>query len=290
MCLSSNIGMDIILPDKIDNIYTYLFNEEIGLVIEVENKFVEEIFTLFINNSIEIIRLGKTNNCKKLSIKIYKDLGYLNIYNENIINIKKKWEDISLELEEKQCNHECVKDEYLIKYLLKPKYNISIKLQKLINKNNNLSNIFLNNNYSTLDNSVNNISNKNKNKNKNKIKFIKINNNNLNTNLFIKNSKIFNVGIIRDEGSNGDKEMAAAFYYAGFNVIDINLYDLINKKKTLENLRGIVFVGGFTHKDILGSAHGWFSIIKENTDLLKQFKDFYRRNDTFLAVYVMVVN
>ena len=40
----------------------------------------------------------------------------------------------------------------------------------------------------------------------------------------------YNLGIIRDEGSNGDKEMAAAFYHAGFNIVDINMYDLINKK------------------------------------------------------------
>ena len=64
------------------------------------------------------------------------------------------------------------------------------------------------------------------------------------------------VAIIREEGSNGDREMAAAFTLAGFEPWDINMQDLLDGHIKLDTFRGIAFVGGFSYADVCGSAKG----------------------------------
>ena len=65
------------------------------------------------------------------------------------------------------------------------------------------------------------------------------------------------VAIIRDEGSNGDREMSSAFFAAGFEPWDVHMRDLLSNKVDLSQFRGIVFVGGFSYGDVLDSAKGW---------------------------------
>ena len=96
-----------------------------------------------------------------------------------------------------------------------------------------------------------------------------------------RSSKKFNVAVLRDEGSNGDKEMRTAFYTAGFEVFDICMDDLINERVSLEDFRGIVFVGGFSYSDVLGAGNGWKNVIQNNKRLKNEFDNFYARKDSF---------
>lgn len=64
------------------------------------------------------------------------------------------------------------------------------------------------------------------------------------------------VAVVREEGSNGDREMAAAFHMAGFRVWDVNMQDLCIGQIDLERFRGVAFVGGFSYADVCGSAKG----------------------------------
>lgn len=89
------------------------------------------------------------------------------------------------------------------------------------------------------------------------------------------------VAVIREEGSNGDREMAAAVYAAGMEPWDITMSDLIAGRAQLDSFRGIIFVGGFSYADVLDSAKGWAGTIKFNNRVLKQFQEFYNRPDTF---------
>ncbi len=89
------------------------------------------------------------------------------------------------------------------------------------------------------------------------------------------------VAILREEGSNGDREMASAFYYAGFEPWDVTMSDLMNNRITLDRFKGIAFVGGFSYADVLDSAKGWAGTIKFNSALKAQFDAFYERPDTF---------
>lgn len=89
------------------------------------------------------------------------------------------------------------------------------------------------------------------------------------------------VAVIREEGSNGDREMAAAFYAAGFEPWDITMSDLLCGAVSLKEFNGIAFVGGFSYADVLDSAKGWAASIRFNKPLLDQFQEFYRRPNTF---------
>ncbi len=89
------------------------------------------------------------------------------------------------------------------------------------------------------------------------------------------------VAIIREEGSNGDREMTSAFFWAGFEPWDVTITDLLEKKITLDRFRGIVFVGGFAYADVLDAAKGWAGTIRLNSTLQKMFQRFFNRQDTF---------
>jgi phosphoribosylformylglycinamidine synthase len=86
--------------------------------------------------------------------------------------------------------------------------------------------------------------------------------------------------IIREKGVNGDREMAYAMYLAGMDVKDVHMTDLISGRETLEDLNMIVFVGGFSNSDVLGSAKGWAGAFKYNEKARIALERFYRRNDT----------
>lgn len=89
------------------------------------------------------------------------------------------------------------------------------------------------------------------------------------------------VAILRDEGSNSDREMTSAFFAAGFEPWDITMTDLLNGEINLSQFRGLAAVGGFSYADVPESAKGWAATIKFNATIKAQFDEFYNRQDTF---------
>lgn len=86
--------------------------------------------------------------------------------------------------------------------------------------------------------------------------------------------------IIREKGSNGDREMAWALHLAGFRVKDVHMTDLISGRETLQEVKMIVFVGGFSNADTLGSAKGWAGAFLYNAKAKAALDAFYAREDT----------
>ncbi|MFP4488237.1 MAG: phosphoribosylformylglycinamidine synthase [Bacteroidales bacterium] len=86
--------------------------------------------------------------------------------------------------------------------------------------------------------------------------------------------------IIREKGVNGDREMAYALHLAGFDVKDIHMTDLISGRENLEDINMIVFVGGFSNSDVLGSAKGWAGAFRYNEKARLSLENFYKRDDT----------
>jgi len=89
-----------------------------------------------------------------------------------------------------------------------------------------------------------------------------------------------NAAIIREKGVNGDREMAYSLYLAGFDVKDVHMTDLISGRETLEEINFIVFVGGFSNSDVLGSAKGWAGAFLYNEKAKFALEKFYARDDT----------
>jgi phosphoribosylformylglycinamidine synthase len=86
--------------------------------------------------------------------------------------------------------------------------------------------------------------------------------------------------IIREKGSNSEREMANALYLAGFDVKDIHMTDLISGSENLEDIQFIGAVGGFSNSDVLGSAKGWAGAFKYNEKANSALKNFFKREDT----------
>ena len=86
--------------------------------------------------------------------------------------------------------------------------------------------------------------------------------------------------IIREKGTNGDREMAYSLYLAGFDVKDVTMTDLIEGRETLEDINMIVFCGGFSNSDVLGSAKGWAGAFLYNPKAKQALDNFYSRPDT----------
>lgn len=86
--------------------------------------------------------------------------------------------------------------------------------------------------------------------------------------------------IIREKGTNGEREMAYALYLAGFDVKDVMMTDLVSGRETLDDINMIVFCGGFSNSDVLGSAKGWAGAFLFNPKAKEALDRFYAREDT----------
>ncbi len=99
-------------------------------------------------------------------------------------------------------------------------------------------------------------------------------------NLKRKGSSGIKAAIIREKGVNGDREMAFIMHLAGLDVKDVHMTDLISGRETLEEINMIVFVGGFSNSDVLGSAKGWAGAFLYNQKAKEALDNFYAREDT----------
>ncbi|HDZ16080.1 MAG TPA: phosphoribosylformylglycinamidine synthase, partial [Methylophaga aminisulfidivorans] len=89
------------------------------------------------------------------------------------------------------------------------------------------------------------------------------------------------VAILREQGVNGQVEMAASFDHAGFTAIDVHMSDVLQGRVSLSEFVGLVACGGFSYGDVLGAGRGWASTILHNPLARQQFTDFFAREDTF---------
>ena len=89
------------------------------------------------------------------------------------------------------------------------------------------------------------------------------------------------IAILREQGVNGQVEMAAAFDMAGFRAVDVHMSDLLEKRTSLSEFQGLVACGGFSYGDVLGAGRGWAASILFQTELRDQFAAFFERSDRF---------
>jgi phosphoribosylformylglycinamidine synthase len=92
--------------------------------------------------------------------------------------------------------------------------------------------------------------------------------------------KEIKAAVIREKGINSEREMAYMLNLSGFKVKDVHMTDLVSGRETLENINMLVFPGGFSNSDVLGSAKGWAGAFKFNEKAKKTIQDFYKRENT----------
>ncbi|MCR8924201.1 phosphoribosylformylglycinamidine synthase [Dasania sp. GY-MA-18] len=98
---------------------------------------------------------------------------------------------------------------------------------------------------------------------------------------FMKKRNKPKVAILREQGVNGQMEMAAAFDKAGFAAVDVHMSDILSGRVTLDEFRGLAACGGFSYGDVLGAGEGWAKTILFNKRARDQFEAFFHREDTF---------
>jgi phosphoribosylformylglycinamidine synthase len=98
---------------------------------------------------------------------------------------------------------------------------------------------------------------------------------------FIASSAKPRLAVLREQGVNGQLEMAAAFTLAGFEAVDVHMSDLLAGKHSLSNFQGLAACGGFSYGDVLGAGEGWAKTIRYNSVLADQFAAFFARSDVF---------
>ena len=229
MSISSNIGCKIDVVSQHSDI-DYWFNEELGIIVEVDkmitNEFLSEFKTL-----VPVYKIGETFNNYKIQVKHNNN----EILCEDITELRYAWEKTNYKIELNKIPKELAFSE--------------MNELTIINRFNYI-----------IPESIYAIAN-----------------------FELKSSIIqpIKVAILREEGSNGDREMASALHSAGFEVWDINMNDLVKNPYLLHSFRGIVFVGGFSYSDVLGAANGWYNVIQNNEIINKQIRSFFDRKNTF---------
>ncbi|KAK3028347.1 hypothetical protein RJ639_037809 [Escallonia herrerae] len=229
MAFAGNCGICLDLTSQGNSLFQTLFAEELGLILEVENKKLDMVISKLQNDGISVDIIPRVSDGPMVELKV-DGVTHLT---EKTSHLRDMWEETSFQLEKLQRLASCVE---LEKEGLKDRHEPSWAL--------------------------------------------------LFTPAFT-DEKVFSaiskpkVAVIREEGSNGDREMSAAFYAAGFEPWDVTMSDLLNGEISLHEFRGIAFVGGFSYADVFDSAKGWSASIRFNQPLLNQFQEFYRRPDTF---------
>ena len=238
MSLSSNIGMNVYLPtDDYNKSINYLFNEELGIVIEIYEPFLKEIQNVIKKISMECTFIGVTRNDTKF---IVTDKENDLLMDCNLKELSNYWEFTSFELDKLQIPIQTAFQEY--SYYLHSReidnYFLPDKLYNFCKCEFYVANI----NY---------------------------------------NINVQKIAIIREEGSNGDKEMEAAFYYVGFEVYNFTTSQLNENPNLLDKVRGIAFVGGFSFSDVLGAAKGWYLSITKNNKIYNALLKFLENPNNF---------
>jgi len=98
---------------------------------------------------------------------------------------------------------------------------------------------------------------------------------------YIRRGRQPRVAVLREQGVNGQIEMAAAFTRAGFTAVDVHMSDIIEGRHSLAGFQGLVACGGFSYGDVLGAGGGWAKSILFNSRARDEFEAFFRREDTF---------
>lgn len=228
MAFAGNCGIDIDVVGELTPLERF-FAEELGAVIEYEEKNLSEIQQVFEKFRVKWSVLGQTTEDKGIRLSY----NACKVLDAGMPLLRAWWEETSYQIERLQITPSCADQEKGNIFDRKGAgYNISFEPKPTPAH-------------------------------------------------LIKANKKPDIAVLREEGSNGDREMTSAFFQAGFRPWDVTMTDLLAGRITLDRFRGLVAVGGFSYADVPESAKGWAAAIRFHDKLKKMFDEFYGRPDTF---------
>ncbi|WP_341765010.1 phosphoribosylformylglycinamidine synthase [Candidatus Providencia siddallii] len=233
MAFAGHCGVNININSLNDDILSVLFNEELGVVIQIRNedkKYVEKC----------IFNAGLSNYTHYLGTATYNDEIIINknnkiIYKNSRTILRKWWGETTWQIQRIRDNCICADQEYKSK---QDKHDPGLNVHLLFNIEENIAAPFI-------------------------------------------LSKIRpKVAILREQGINSHTEMAAAFYNAGFDAVDVHMTDLLNDNILLDDFKVLVACGGFSYGDTLGAGNGWAKTILLNNKVRDKFSSYFNKSDT----------
>ena len=229
MAFAGHCGIDIQLNKFADDeLFKFLFNEELGVVIQIEDRKLQNIVGSIeaeLGQSVYVI--GKPTIKQVITIRSDNKITF----QDTRANLQSWWSETSYRIQSLRDNPKSSKEEF----------------ENILNDNDPGINPQIN-----FD--VPQIIHFNKTKPK--------------------------IAILREQGINGHSEMAAAFYYAGFDAHDVHMSDIASGAKDLNDFQALVACGGFSYGDVLGAGQGWAKSILLNEKIRNQFQIFFSRQET----------
>ena len=231
MAFTKKVGLDLSL-DKLakDDLNSTFFSEEAGIVIQVAEKFFDEVTHELTKVGLIAASVGEISSSKEIVISSSDG----ELFRDSVINLEKYWREVSHSIQSMRDNESVANSE--------------IGLLDDINH----KGLFAEDQF-----------------NENDVKSFAITNNKP------------KVAILREQGVNGQMEMAAAFSLAGFEAVDVHMQDLLDKRVNLKDFNGMAACGGFSYGDVLGAGGGWSKTILHNGFVKDQFQEFFANTSTF---------
>ena len=250
MCFAGHVGIEVHLealfkdnesPKDVISVASALFNEELGVVVQIETKNVDKLFALaketgFPADNLYVIGTVSSEASQEIIFKVNDNVVLAN----SRVGFQRIWQSTSYQMQSLRDNPACAKSEYeALNDVNDPglhcdvTFNIDALSEKCA---------------SVLQNPP---------------------------------LKRLKVAILREQGVNSYMELAFAFYAAGFECIDVHMTDLIGGKFNLDEVVGLGCAGGFSYGDVLGAGAGWAKSILMNESVKKQMSKFFNRTDTF---------
>ena len=247
MAFAGHVGIDLEIPAG-HNAFAALFSEELGAVIQIRSDDLDDVSLILRKHGLKTCttRIGTLNPHYALRVK----RAGQELLNENLSTLRALWSDVTRRIAALRDNPASAESEHLVRLDqsdpgITPKITFDVGPALAAGPRSSSAS-----QPSTLSSQLS-ISNRPP------------------------------IAILREQGVNGEVEMAAAFTRAGFKAIDVHMTDILSGRVSLKDFRGLAACGGFSYGDVLGAGEGWAKSILFNDRARAEFAAFFTREDTF---------
>lgn len=236
MAFAGRKGLNLEVPE---NHIEFLFNEEIGVVVEIQEDELDQLCIAANQARVEILMIGETQ--AELTYRISRGDDVL--YESSIDTLEQTWSEVSFQMQQRRDDATCAEEENACITHRRRGLHESLTYEK----------------------------------------------NEYHRSAVAMATTKPKVAILRDQGINGQLEMAAAFIRAGFDAFDIHMSDFLREDKvnalqSLDQYQVLVACGGFSYGDVLGAGRGWANTIRFNEGVSQIFRRFFERDTLVLGV------
>lgn len=262
MAFAGNVGVDLEIPAG-HNAFAALFSEELGAVIQVRVEDLDDISAVLRASGLKtcVTQVGSLNDGHSLRVRRAGE----EIYAENLTALRDVWSDTTRRMAALRDNPKCAEQEHALR-LDRANPGLSPKITFDFSES------------CTADTrGITEVTEQKPRLSSASVVSVKP----LVPSVNLSGNARPPMAILREQGVNGEVEMAAAFTRAGFKAVDVHMTDILSGRVSLKDFRGLVACGGFSYGDVLGAGEGWAKSVLFNSRARDEFSAFFARPDTF---------